>query len=178
MNEVKRPLFFRIVAETKLGPIAGENTEKCLASLGYANIGDPELCLPDNQPDTDACTITTLAPSREAILAEYMASLLGVDVGKDIILLAELLEMHGYIITFTQVKGMIMATKGGTKTVMTTGMGGNLFCVKTKNPVAPIAVSFFSFSPGCACVMPFNGGLILNSNHRLLIRNLGDALEE
>ena len=106
------PPFFSIFARTDIPKIASRRTEECFSAPYACRINNDRLrLLPANQPEADACVITTLVPQQDVLFAEWAALLLEVSVSTDIALLEGLVKKHGYILTLAQAEFMVEVTE-------------------------------------------------------------------
>ncbi len=173
---VKPTPLLSVVAPTNLGAVAGKKTAKCFSDSRYAyRDTDFDNWLPKNQPNADACVITTLAPSRDWTFAEVAATVLGIGgVGTDIKLLGEALIENGHTMTLAQTEEMVEKTEAGEKTGMKTDGYGNFCFVETSDPKNPVSVGsvYRVRREWRADVVRLDFGFRWVAVNRLLVRNL------
>src|SRR3989338_5595935 len=133
--------LFSVVEMIRLGAVAGKLTKQCFTGDRYAyRDSDFDNWLPANQPNADACVITTLAPSRGWTFAKAAATVLGVSANMPVKTLGELLIKHGHTITLSQDEEMVEKTERGANTGMRTDGWGNFAFVETGDPANPLSV--------------------------------------
>lgn len=168
--------LFSTVATTELGAVAGKKTKKCFVDISrytYRDAGFDDW-LPANQPNADACVITTLAPSREWTFAEAAAAVLVVPADTPIKTLGELLIKRGHTITLPQDEEMMEKTENGEKIEMRVNGYGNFCFVETGDPKNPVSVGHVYRGERAwhAYVHSLGDGNRWRASHRLLVRNL------
>ena len=171
------PLLF-VIATTNLGAVARKKTEQCFTGSRYAyRDGDFDNWIPANQPNADACVITTLAPSKGWTFAEAAVAVLGIGASTDVVLLGNLLIQHGHTMTLAQAEEMVEKTERDEKTGMRTDGYANFFFVETGDEKNPVSVAHVSRddSRWSAYVFRLVRGYRCYAARRLLVRNLSDA---
>lgn len=173
MVPAKSTPLFSVIATTNLGEIAGKKTEKCFTGSRYEyRDNDFDNWLPKDQPKTDACAITTLAPLRNWSFAGATAAVLG--TGTDITLLYKLLIGYGHTMTLAQAEEMVEATDRKEKTELRTDGYTNFFFVETGDEKDPVSVGYVLRDGRTwrAYVRRIDVGDRWGSDFRLLVRNL------
>src|SRR3989344_8286072 len=176
----RKQSLFSIAATTSLVNIAGKPTKDCFTGSRYAyRDGDFDTLLPAKQPNTVACIISTLAPSREWTFVEGAAAILGIGAGTDIVLLGTALIENGHIMTLAQAEQMVEKTERNENTKMRVDGYGNFFFVETGDPKNPVSVGlvFRDDRDWHAYVLLLDYDFRWHAGRRLLIRNLKDTLK-
>lgn len=174
----KPAALFSIIPTFQLGAVKGKKTKKCFPRPRYVyRDADFDNWLSADQPDANACVITTLGLSRDWMFAEAAAKVLGIGAGSNVILLGIALIENGHTMTLAQAEEMVEATERGEETGMRTDGWGNFFFVETGDPKEPVSV-------GCvyrgerdwgASVYRLGYGHRWYAARRLLVRNLKDT---
>jgi len=169
--------IFTVAATTNLRAITGKKTRDCFptSSPRYAyRGGDFDNWLPANQPNADACVITTLALAKEWTFVEGAATILGIGAGTGIALLGKSLIENGHTMTLVQAEEMVEKTECNEKTGMRTDGYGNFFFVETGDPENPVSVGFVDRGgrDWRARVFSLDFGGRWDAFSRLLVRNL------
>lgn len=171
---VKATALLSVAATIELAVVAGKPTKKCFTGSRYAyRDSDFDGCLPKEQPETVACTITTLTPSRDATFAQWAAFVLGVPADTSIEKLAALLKERGHTMTLAQAEAMVEATESKSgNTGMRTDGWANWFFVENKDGSVSVAFVVRDVSGWFASVDRLGLGLRWYADFRLLVRNL------
>lgn len=171
---LSRPLF-SVVAVTKLGAVAEKKTKKCFTGSRYAYRDDDfDNWLPANQPNAQACVISTLEFSKEFTFREAVASILDISASTDIKSLDRFLIEHGYTMTLPQAEEMVEKTEYGERTEVCTDVYANFFFVETgdeKNRVSVGDVHRIGRAWG-AHIDRLNDNNRWIADYRFLLRNL------
>ena len=131
--------LFSVIAATQLGAIDGKKTKKCFTGSRWAyRDSDIDNWIQRDQPNSDACVISTLAPARNWTFVEAAAAILGIGAGTDTVPLGKLLIEHCHTITLAQAEEMVEKTERGEEIGMRADGYGNFFFVETgsKDPVS------------------------------------------
>lgn len=122
-----------VVATTELPAVAGKRTLECFLGLqyGYRDLSFDRL-LPVNQPETNACILTTFTLLKRVNFLEWAIGLLDVSVKTPIEKVEKLLEEKGYLMTLPQKETVVEVTKRGKNTEMNSVGVGNFFFTKGK----------------------------------------------
>ena len=165
-----------VSATTNLDKVEGKGTSKCLSSSlwGYPS-GDFDRWFPVNQPDADACVISTLvAHENWRIFAGTAVAILGIDAGTSTQMLGKALIENGHTMTLAQADEMVEKTESGDNTDMRTNGYGNFFFVETGDENDPVSVGcvFRDERVWRANIRGLGRGNRWNAVDRLLVRNL------
>ena len=177
MAPAKPTPLLSIIATTQLGAVAGKLTRKCFVGQRWRKGGrdkDFDNWLSANQSSAEKCAISTLAPSRDWMFEEGAATILGIGVGTDIVLLGKALIENDHTMTLAQAEEMVEKTECREKTGMRTNGYGNFFFVETGDPKNPVSVGFvYRGERGwSARVYRLDNGSRWYADTRLLVRNL------
>ena len=105
---------FSIFAVTTLPKVASRRTEDCFCTEQYAyRAGDLDRFrfLPEDQPEADACVVTTLVPSQKESFAEWATALPGSCASAEIPALEKCLRERRYLLTLAQAERMVDITE-------------------------------------------------------------------
>jgi len=180
MAPAKPTPLLSIIATTQLGAVAGKLTRKCFVGQRWRKGGrdkDFDNWLSANQSSAEKCAISTLAPSRDWMFEEGAATILGIGVGTDIVLLGKALIENDHTMTLAQAEEMVEKTERDEKTGMLTDGYANFFFVETGDEKNPVSVAHVSRddSRWSAYVFRLVRGYRCYAARRLLVRNLSDA---
>ena len=177
MAPAKPTPLLSIIATTQLGAVAGKLTRKCFVGQRWRKGGrdkDFDNWLSANQSSAEKCAISTLAPSRDWMFEEGAATILGIGVGTDIVLLGKALIENDHTMTLVQAEEMVEKTESGEKkTGMRTDGWGNWFFVETGDPETPVSVGDVRRGgrDWYARVYRLDNGNRWNADNRLFVRN-------
>ena len=170
---VRKQSLFSVIATTRFGTVTGKKTKKCFIGSRYVyRDSDFDGWLPKNQPDVDACIITTLAPIKDWTFAEAAAAILDIGVGTDIALMGKLLIEHGHTITLPQVEEMVEKTERNEKTGIRIDGWGNFFFVENEDGTVSVGFVIRGERAWRADVFRLGRGPRWGADGRLLVRNL------
>ena len=177
--KTRQSSLFSIAATTPLDAVAGKKTNQCFPigeRYAYRD-NDFDNWLPANQPNADACVITTLVATESWTFAEAAARVLGIGAGTSILMLGDALIQNGHTMTLAQVEEMVEKTENGVKTEMRVDGYGNFFFVETEDPKNPVSVGNVvrDGRDWGARVRRLARGYRWRADIRLLVRNLEDA---
>ncbi|MFA5942240.1 MAG: hypothetical protein WC798_01020 [Candidatus Paceibacterota bacterium] len=174
----KHDPLFSVSATTSLAAIKEKKTKKCFTGSRWTyRDSDFDNWLPADQPNADACTITTLAPSREWTFIEAAVAVLGIigiDTNTDVATIGEYLIKQGHTMTLAEAEEMVEKTEKSEETGMRTDGYGNFFFIETGNPKNPVSVGYVSRDGRGwgAGVRSLGRGYRWSADYRLLVRNL------
>lgn len=167
---------FLVVATTELGAVGAKRAEECFTGSRWGDNNDIGYRFP-NSPRTDACVITTLAPSYQWTFADAAAAVLGVSASFGHKRLEELLIKRGKTLTLAQLEKMAESTKATTSDEyanMRIDGRPNFAFVKAKEKYYPILIVSVRH-----LVSGWNTEIFRPDNHvyrhvesRLVVRNL------
>ena len=166
--------LFTVIAATEQGEIAETETRTLFRDFAYRD-NYFDNWLPDMQPKSDPCVITTLGLKKYWLFSEAACSLPNVEQTSDIAALGRSLIANGYTMTLSQVEDMVERTKRGDATGMrTTDSLGNFFFVETADENDPVSVGdVYRFGSGWrAKVRRLARDIRWRADNRLLVRNL------
>lgn len=171
--EAPKHSLFTVIATTEQSEFAETKTRTRFLGFPYRD-SHLDSWLPETQPATDACVITTLGLNKDWLFAETARALPGVEQASDITALGRSLIANGYTMTLAQAEDMVERTKCGEATGIRADGYQNLFFVETGDENEPVSVGtvLYGGSGWHAYVYRLDGARRWEAGGQLLVRNL------
>lgn len=122
--------IFSVFAVTILPKVASRRTEDCFCMEQYAYRADDLdrfRFLPEDQPEADACVVTTLVPSQKESFADWATALPGSGASTEIRVLEKCLRERRYLLTLAQAERMVDITERYLQTFLKRENGWNIY---------------------------------------------------
>lgn len=162
-----------VIRTTKLMALDSKRTDQCFAPprckqrhLDMVNL------LPEFQPETDPCTISTLGLMGSATFFKYAVGLLGAPASSSIKTIEALLKDRGYPLLLTHFDQMVVRTDAKLNTDMRTNGIPNFCFLENKDGSISMGFAHYKYRIGWYVgIVAFDDARYLTRAHRFLVRN-------
>lgn len=162
-----------VIKTTKLMALDSKRTDQCFVPpmckhrhLDMANL------LPECQPETVPCTISTLALTGSSTFLQYAITLLGAPVGSSVKRVSALLKDRGYPLLLTHFDQMVVRTDAKLNTDMRTNGIPNFCFLENKDGSISMGFAHYKYRMGWYVgILAFDDARYLTRAHRFLVRN-------